>query len=297
MKLREATGRHQRDRPRGHPLPRLGARVDRGTGRCWDRSRAGLQGEGGGAEDRRELAGRATSAQPAADDVQGAARGRTERERRARPRPSRSSRRRTASADLSALRARGRRRPGIGGGLRARSRAGRVDWRPVVAHRGADKPGRIKVPRGRGRGGQRPDATPPISSCRAPATLEKDACYTNEHGLVQAAAQAIAPPGDAMEDWQILVNVGVSLGVGLVLHRVRLTVRADIAAAHGDRPGYADLARIAFARPVDCRRLAADVEPFGTPGSGRRCSRTCPRSSSRATARPTSRLGRPGQPT
>ena len=55
-----------------------------------------------------------------------------------------------------------------------------------------------------------------------------------------------------MEDWQILVNVGVSLGVGLS-YTSSAHVRADIAAAMADRPGYADLTRIAFARPVDAR--------------------------------------------
>jgi predicted molibdopterin-dependent oxidoreductase YjgC len=77
--------------------------------------------------------------------------------------------------------------------------------------------------------------------------LEKDACYTNDFGHVQPAAQAVAPPGDAMEDWQILVNVGVTLGVDLS-YTSSSHVRADIAAAMSDRPGYADITRIVFAR-------------------------------------------------
>jgi anaerobic selenocysteine-containing dehydrogenase len=40
------------------------------------------------------------------------------------------------------------------------------------------------------------------------AYVEKDAIYTNETGHVQASSSASAPPGDALEDWQILVNVG-----------------------------------------------------------------------------------------
>jgi predicted molibdopterin-dependent oxidoreductase YjgC len=90
--------------------------------------------------------------------------------------------------------------------------------------------------------------------------LEKDACYTNEQGRVQAAAQAMAPPGDAMEDWQILVNVGVSLGVGLS-YTSSAHVRSDIAAAMADRPGYADLTRIAFARPVNARTWLQTSNP------------------------------------
>jgi NADH-quinone oxidoreductase subunit G len=78
--------------------------------------------------------------------------------------------------------------------------------------------------------------------------LEKDASYTNEHGHVQAVSRAMVPAGDAMEDWQILVNVGVTLGVGLT-YTSSAHVRADIAGAMSDRPGYADLPRIVFARP------------------------------------------------
>src|SRR5918999_5696142 len=42
--------------------------------------------------------------------------------------------------------------------------------------------------------------------------VEKDASYVNEQGRLQAAARAIAPPGDAQEDWQIFVNLGLALG-------------------------------------------------------------------------------------
>ena len=40
------------------------------------------------------------------------------------------------------------------------------------------------------------------------AWVEKDAIYTNDQGRVQAASQAIAPPGEAREDWQILAGSG-----------------------------------------------------------------------------------------
>ena len=45
--------------------------------------------------------------------------------------------------------------------------------------------------------------------------VEKDASYTNERGRLQGTARAIPPPDEAMEDWQILVNLGVALGVPL----------------------------------------------------------------------------------
>jgi predicted molibdopterin-dependent oxidoreductase YjgC len=47
------------------------------------------------------------------------------------------------------------------------------------------------------------------------SSVEKDASYTNRDGRVQAASRVIAPPGQAMEDWQVLVNLGASLGVAL----------------------------------------------------------------------------------
>jgi len=90
--------------------------------------------------------------------------------------------------------------------------------------------------------------------------LEKDASYTNERGLVQAAARAIAPPGDAMEDWQILVNVGLSLGVGLS-YSSSAHVRSEVAAAMADRPGYAELGRLFFARPVTARTWLQTSNP------------------------------------
>ena len=45
------------------------------------------------------------------------------------------------------------------------------------------------------------------------AWVEKDATYTNEKGMVQAASKAINAPGEAVEDWQILTSVGAALGL------------------------------------------------------------------------------------
>lgn len=90
--------------------------------------------------------------------------------------------------------------------------------------------------------------------------LEKDACYTNDKGRVQAAARAVAPPGDAMEDWQVLVNVGISLGVPLS-YTSSAHIRAEIAAAMPDSPGYADLPALVFARPVVARTWMQTSNP------------------------------------
>jgi NADH-quinone oxidoreductase subunit G len=79
--------------------------------------------------------------------------------------------------------------------------------------------------------------------------VEKDASYVNGAGLLQGAARAIAPPGDAQEDWQILVNVGLALGAAIT-YTSSAAIRADLAAALSGNPRYSGLATLAFARPV-----------------------------------------------
>ena len=83
------------------------------------------------------------------------------------------------------------------------------------------------------------------------AYVEKDATYTNETGQVQAASRAAAPPGDALEDWQILVNVARSLGLTLP-YKTSADVRQSIAAAMPGSP-YAAANELVFTRPVPAR--------------------------------------------
>ncbi|RPJ80983.1 MAG: hypothetical protein EHM13_11210 [Acidobacteria bacterium] len=90
--------------------------------------------------------------------------------------------------------------------------------------------------------------------------VEKGACYTNDQGRVQATSQAVTPPGDAMEDWQVLVNVAVTLGVGLS-YTSAAHIRADIAAAMPDRPGYSELPDISFSQPVVARSWLQSSNP------------------------------------
>src|SRR5262249_13911920 len=75
--------------------------------------------------------------------------------------------------------------------------------------------------------------------------VEKEASYTNGQGRLQATARVIPPPGEAMEDWQIFVNLGVLLGVAFD-YTDAAHVRADIAARYGDRPGIAGITTLAF---------------------------------------------------
>ncbi|HEX4346649.1 MAG TPA: molybdopterin-dependent oxidoreductase [Vicinamibacterales bacterium] len=42
--------------------------------------------------------------------------------------------------------------------------------------------------------------------------VEKEASYTNEQGRTQATSRAMAPPGDAADDWQVVVNLAAALG-------------------------------------------------------------------------------------
>jgi NADH-quinone oxidoreductase subunit G len=91
------------------------------------------------------------------------------------------------------------------------------------------------------------------------AYVEKDAIYANDQGRVQAAARAIAPPGEALEDWQILVTIGQSLGVTLPYNDANDVRQALAAAMPGT--GYAEAARLVFARPVPARNWLQASNP------------------------------------
>ena len=106
------------------------------------------------------------------------------------------------------------------------------------------------------------------------AWVEKDALYTNDQGMVQAASRTIGAPGEAREDWFILTNLGSSLGLSLG-YQGSVDVRRAIAAAMPGGP-YAEAERLAFTRPVPartgCRRRTRP-----SAGSGTSCTRICRR--------------------
>jgi len=91
------------------------------------------------------------------------------------------------------------------------------------------------------------------------AFVEKDALFTNDQGRVQAVSRAIAPPGDAHEDWQILADVGRSLGLTLG-YQSSGDVRRAIAAAMPGGP-YAAAESIPFARPVGAKNWLQASNP------------------------------------
>jgi predicted molibdopterin-dependent oxidoreductase YjgC len=92
------------------------------------------------------------------------------------------------------------------------------------------------------------------------SSLEKDATYVNQQGIVQASARALPTRGDAQEDWQILVNLGSALGVTLE-YTASAQIRGDIAAAMASNSAYAGLANLSFARPVAARHWLQASNP------------------------------------
>jgi NADH-quinone oxidoreductase subunit G len=91
------------------------------------------------------------------------------------------------------------------------------------------------------------------------AFVEKDALFTNDQGRLQASSRAIAPPGEAREDWEILTNVGRSLGLQLG-YQSSSDVRRAIAAAMPGGP-YAAAESISFARPVSAKHWLQASNP------------------------------------
>jgi NADH-quinone oxidoreductase subunit G len=82
--------------------------------------------------------------------------------------------------------------------------------------------------------------------------VEKEASYTNEQGRLQGTSAAIAPPGDAMDDWEILVNLALSLGVKFA-YTTGAHIRSDIAARFPNVPALEGLTMLTFSRPLEAR--------------------------------------------
>ena len=84
------------------------------------------------------------------------------------------------------------------------------------------------------------------------ASVEKEASYTNDQGTLQGTARAIPAPGEAMDDWQVLVNLGAELG-GALPYASAAEVRAAIAESFAGTPGLDGIAALTFARPMEAR--------------------------------------------
>jgi NADH-quinone oxidoreductase subunit G len=90
--------------------------------------------------------------------------------------------------------------------------------------------------------------------------VEKEASYTNDQGRLQSTARAIPLPGEAMEDWQILVNLGTALGVDFD-YTSAADVRADIAARHPGTKAFEGLTTLSFNRPLEARHWLQASNP------------------------------------
>ena len=93
------------------------------------------------------------------------------------------------------------------------------------------------------------------------AWVEKDATYTNDQGMVQAASKAINAPGEAVEDWQILTSVAAALGLPYT-YTTSQQVRADVAAFLSTKPQYSVLTETVFNRPVSAEHWLKASNPM-----------------------------------
>jgi len=82
--------------------------------------------------------------------------------------------------------------------------------------------------------------------------VEKEASYTNQTGRLQGTSRAIPLPGDAREDWQILVNLGTALGVPFTYQSAD-EVRADIVGRFSTVTELQGLTTLAFNKPLEAR--------------------------------------------
>ena len=93
------------------------------------------------------------------------------------------------------------------------------------------------------------------------AWVEKDATYTNDHGMVQAASKAINAPGESVEDWQILTSVAAALGLPYT-YTTSHQVRVDVARHLSVKPEYATLTEAVFNRPVSAEHWLKASNPM-----------------------------------
>jgi NADH-quinone oxidoreductase subunit G len=93
------------------------------------------------------------------------------------------------------------------------------------------------------------------------AWVEKDATYTNDQGILQAASKIINPPGEAVEDWQILTSVAASFGLQFT-YKTSEEVRLAIGKAMTGTPGYEGLGTVNFSRPLPLQHWLQASNPM-----------------------------------
>ncbi len=90
--------------------------------------------------------------------------------------------------------------------------------------------------------------------------VEKEASYINDHGRLQGTARAIPPPGEAAEDWQILVKLLSALG-NPVNFATAAEVRKAIEARHSSVKGLEGIGSLTFHAPVPARHWLQASNP------------------------------------
>jgi NADH-quinone oxidoreductase subunit G len=90
--------------------------------------------------------------------------------------------------------------------------------------------------------------------------VEKEASYTNGQGRLQGTSRAIVPPGEAMEDWQVLSACSAALGVNIAYASAE-AVRADIAAQFAGVHALDGIATLPFAKPVPAQHWLQASNP------------------------------------
>jgi NADH-quinone oxidoreductase subunit G len=90
--------------------------------------------------------------------------------------------------------------------------------------------------------------------------VEKEASYTNQQGRLQATSRAIPLPGEAREDWEILVNLGRALGVPFT-YQSAADVRADIVSRFATVAGLQGVTTLSFNKPLEARHWLQASNP------------------------------------
>jgi NADH-quinone oxidoreductase subunit G len=91
--------------------------------------------------------------------------------------------------------------------------------------------------------------------------VEKDATFTNADGRLQAASEAILPPGDAREDWKVLADLAAAAGVPLGCDTAA-AVREAIASLMPEERRLAGIADAWFRRPQSARNWLQVSNPM-----------------------------------
>jgi NADH-quinone oxidoreductase subunit G len=93
------------------------------------------------------------------------------------------------------------------------------------------------------------------------AWVEKDATYTNEEGRLQAASKVMTPPGEAVDDWQILTSVAAALGLPFA-YKTSQAVRTAMATQMASVAGFGGLADQTFNRPLPLKHWLQASNPM-----------------------------------